>query len=280
MKQSPIPIVVLTHSNPDLSSVLHALYSNTNFPHEVYIVNNNSSFNSIHRHRVTELRKYYSFQLVNASNRWVLSLNHSIIQNCFDSSSYFVVLDDDCIVPPPYQGRCWLETLYVLMSKYSFIGKLALPLHEISTAANGFRSYDYIISNRSVLIDKIYECRVDTTLALYRSNLFMPESNKFSPKHMSLVRPSLYQGVFCDRHFLTTSLSNSDPYSFSPQYIRSKCLCFALNSAWLSPDNLAKTPLLYKLVYFTIRPLSSAFWSLNAIFRTLVYMSYFLQRKY
>lgn len=279
MNQTPIPIVILTHSNPEIFCVLDSLYTNTFFPFDLYVVNNNSSDHSLHRRRVSELQTRFDYHVLNCTNRWVLSLNHPVIQKCFDNSPFYVILDDDCLVPPPHLGCCWLKNLYLSMNKYPFIGKLALPLQEIPNKLENFRSYDYVINNRQVLIDNIYECRVDTTLAMYRSNLFMPYSNKFSPKHMSLVRPSLYQGVLCDQHFLTTSLSNTTSYN-SSDYITSKCICFALNSAWLSPDNLSKTPFVLRLFYYIVRPISSFIWSLDAAYRAFVYLAIHLLRKY
>ena len=280
---------ILTFGNSKLEATIASLISSTNYELKIHIVNNNRT-NSHHRLLVEHLAAKYSAAYYHCRNRWVLSLNHPDIQKIMDGALFYGLSDDDIIFPSIAENSaCWISLAAEKMNKYPFVGKIGLPLisnEKLSPSDSrqspypGFRCLHFLQKERTILIDDLYHARVDTTPAIYRSRLFMPNSNIWSPRHMSLVKPHLYQCIFNKYPVLTVSNSVDSESNFYQQYLHSKTICFTLNAAYLSQDHISSLSFFYRLLYLAIKPGAYVFWSLLAVFRIALYNVSFHSKKY
>ena len=128
----PIAIVVLTKDEPDfLDETIRSIISRTNYPYELFIVDNDSSLDK----QKTLLNSYkkdvVAHVIFNKKNQWVLGFNKAIdiINTRTDlSSEYIVLTDGDIVVPEPIDQVCWLEYLKQKMDSNITVGKLGLAL--------------------------------------------------------------------------------------------------------------------------------------------------------
>ena len=132
--------------------------------------------------------------------------------------------------------------------------------------------------HRVSLMSGIYEFTGDTTPALYRSRLFSPNTNFFTPRHQKLVKPSLKCGVSSNYSCVSMS-NNSTSFDYQSSYSSKKAVCFALTSAYLSIDNLRKTPLLPRYFYFIVRPFTYCFWLFHLLIAHNLFLVHFLNSK-
>lgn len=260
---------MLSYDNPILENCISSLYKNTRMPFHLTIVNN-SGANSEHATRILELSKEFDFEVIHARNYWILSLNSPYIQSILSQCESYVITDDDILFPEPINHVCWLSFLSNCIEKYPFLGKIGLPLETTDLSSPESIRAHYLDPNR-LLFDCFYSIPVDTTPAIYRKNLFIPGTNRFSPRHMSLVKPHLYNVRI--NTFSVRSLSSFDP-ALSQNTIRlaRKAICFANTSASLEQTSLINTPIWARYYYKLVRPLVWLFWAIEALIRLLIYM--------
>jgi hypothetical protein len=277
-----IPVAILTYGCAAIYQSIISLIHSTRIPLNIYIVNN-SGPSSKHASLLADIHKQFDLTVLHCPNLWVLSLNHPIIRAAFDSAPFFIVSDDDIIYPSINSGD-WLRDFLHIMHLKQNIGKLSLSLRwseseDIPPHYIPFPMAHQYLKDRAYLGSNIYEFIGDTTPALYRSRLFSPNTNFFSPRHQKLIKPSLKGGV--STRYSCISLSNTNkPDLYSPSYASRKAICFALTSAYLSKDNLARTPLPSKLFYLAVRPFFNFLWTCHlAISHTIFIISLMHDRR-
>jgi len=277
---SPIPFIILTYGCRHIEKSINSLLQSTRIPLSLFIVNN-SGPSSEQARLIDSLQKPYNLSIVHTPNLWVLSLNHPLIQSVLNNNKAYVVSDDDIIYPGLSYGD-WLFDFLQIIDNNSHIGKLSLSLkwsstQELPPSDIPFPMAPSQLINRECITTGIYEFTGDTTPALYRSRLFSPNTNFFSPRHQKLVKPSLRCGVSVDYScFSMSNISNTSDYQLS--YASHKAICFALTSAYLSLDNLRKTPLVPRIFYFLFRPVSNLLWLLHLFVSHIIFLISHLHR--
>lgn len=260
--------------NSSLESSIDSLLCSTNEELSIYIVSNNgkSKENPYNKQIFYLAQKYPMIKgYVLCANYWVLSLNSQYVQQIMNDSVHYIVSDDDIIYPQKLSsGLCWVKHLRDTLKGNNSMGKIGLHVSDITKGANSFEERSDRFHNLSVnhkISEFIYHQPVDTTPALYRSRLFAPNSNRFSPRMNKLLMPGLVSTRTA--LFSCRSLSNADTsrLGLDKHRIIAKALCFTFVSAWLSSDNRKKTPFLYIIIYRLIRPITWLYWTLNAIGR-------------
>lgn len=273
-----IPIFMISYANSRIEESIISLVTSTKADFNLCIVNN-SGPKSNHASLLARLSEVYGFSIIHSLNLWVLSLNNHLIQQVMNQSNYYIVTDDDILFPNGDKDD-WLEYLLARMDQYFFIGKISLSLSWSPSQADPpspdipFPMSIKQLLNVKEILPGLRSFTGDTTPAIYRSRLFSPSNNFFSPRHQKLIRPDLHACV--TTLFTCTSLSNTVFNVYPESYIRDKALCFGLVSAYLSKDNLQRTPLVPKLFYLLARPLANSFWIIHLFICHLLFLLNFL----
>ena len=269
---------MISYANSRIEASIISLVASTKADYTLFIVNN-SGTKSSHASLLTRLSGVYGFSIIHSINLWVLSLNNPLIQQVMNRSTYYVVTDDDILFPNGDKDD-WLEYLLARMNQYSFLGKLSLSLSWSPSESDPPSpdipfpmSINQLLKLKEIL-PGLRSFTGDTTPAIYRSRLFSPSNNFFSPRHQKLIRPDLHACV--TTLFTCTSLSNTSFIAYPESYMRDKALCFGLVSAYLSKDNLQRTPLMPKLFYLLVRPLANSLWIIHLFICHLLFMLNFL----
>jgi hypothetical protein len=203
-----------------------------------------------------------------------MSLNRPDIQALLNRHDFFIITDEDMdfahirfrhtIYP------CWASELLGTINQHPNIGKLGIKV--VSEQETVRRSQEYMQRNNPAarLHSEFISCQpVDTTAAIYRSGLYVPGNNIFSPRHNKLIRDNLLSCTLLTVSSRSLSNENEGGHYQDRDYLMSKAVCFALNGAWLSSDHYAATPLAGKIFYRLIRPLAWWISVLDAIRRLL-----------
>ena len=213
----------------------------------------------------------------NAWNGWVLGLNRAVHQELrARPSAFFVVTDCDILPPiPDSTGRCWLERLHSLMEQHVCVGKLGLAL-DLGYIASRPGFEETLRRELSIQagppLGELVVASVYTTLALYRSDLFVTERPWFLPGHQSLYRPYYY----CCRtapEFRAKHLSWRRYESQAVADMHSKLWCFTLCGAALDPVFLGRVGAWRRWTYKLLRPVARTLWGLIGV---ALHMRYFV----
>jgi glycosyltransferase involved in cell wall biosynthesis len=261
----PIPILVMSYNDhASLRLCLRAIVNRTRRSYRLIVVDNASTEPRLLRY----LRHLACLTRIavhrNRRNLWVLGLNAPLRDALKQSQpqDLFAVSDCDIIVPPPRDGRCWLARMEALMLEHVCIGKLGLsldlgyiqsrPVFAQTLAAERF----FLDGPR---IGETIVAGVDTTMALYRQQLFVTSQPLFLPGHQSLLRPYYYccrtTPVLQARHLSWRGYArrrNDD--------VTAKLLCMGLLGAAVAPAQVAVAPLGARIAYRLLMPLGRLFW--------------------
>ena len=272
-----IAIVVLTKDEPDfLDKTIRSIIARTNYPYELFIVDNDSSLDK----QKTLLKSYkqdgLAHVIFNNKNQWVLGFNKAIdiVNNRTDLSSEYVVLTDgDIVVPEPIDQVCWLEYFMQKMDGNITIGKLGLALDTQFIKDN--KKFDNTYANelrymKGPIVDDLVIAPVDTTLAIYRRDLFVTNTFKMLPGHGSLIRPYYYvfrtSGTYVAQHLGWQNYMEPDI-----NQIQSKVICFAKYGGYVDPIVLDKVGSKVRYFYKVFGRIYKAYWALITSYYWVVY---------
>jgi glycosyltransferase involved in cell wall biosynthesis len=272
-----IAIVVLTKDEPDfLDKTIRSIIARTNYPYELFIVDNDSSLDK----QKTLLKSYkqdgLAHVIFNNKNQWVLGFNKAIdiVNTRTDLSSEYVVLTDgDIVVPEPIGLVCWLEYFMQKMDGNITIGKLGLALDTQFIKDN--KKFDNTYANelrymKGPIVDDLVIAPVDTTLAIYRRDLFVTNTFKMLPGHGSLIRPYYYvfrtSGSYVAQHLGWQNYMEPDI-----NQIQSKVICFAKYGGYVDPIVLDKVGSKVRYFYKIFGRIYKAYWALITSYYWVVY---------
>jgi hypothetical protein len=273
-----IPILILSYNDlPSLRLCLRAIVNRTRRPYELIVVDNASSEPRLKRYlrwlaRLTRVRVH-----VNRHNLWVLGLNAPLREALATRSddAVFAVSDCDIIVPPVRDGACWLERMERRLASHACIGKLGLALDTgyIATrpAFSEILRVERFFMSGPRIGDNVV-AGVDTTMALYRRDLFVTGEPRFLPGHQSLHRPHYY----CCRtgeDLRAKHLSWRGYAERALSDVEAKMVCMALLGAEVSTAQRGIAPLRGRLFYALLRPLARVFWGLQVAVRQGLYLA-------
>lgn len=273
-----IPILILSYN--DLRSLrlcLRAIVNRTRRPYELIVVDNASTEPRLKRYLrwlacLTRIRVH-----VNRRNLWVLGLNAPLREALATraSDAIFAVSDCDIIVPPLRDGACWLERMELSLASHACIGKLGLALDTGYIATRPAFSKTMEVERFFMAGPRIGDnvvAGVDTTMALYRRDLFVTGDPRFLPGHQSLHRPHYY----CCRtgeDLRAKHLSWRGYAERTSSDVEAKMVCMALLGAEVSAVQRAIAPLRARLFYALVRPLARILWGLQVALRQGLYLA-------
>jgi hypothetical protein len=275
---TPIPILVLSYNDlPSLRLCLRALVNRTRRPHELIVVDNASTEPRLQRYlrwlaRLTRVRVHR-----NRRNLWVLGLNAPLREALATRppDALFAVSDGDIIVPPPRDGVCWLERMERILAAHACIGKLGLALDTGYLATRPEFSKTLEVERFFMAGPRIGEnvvAGVDTTMALYRRDLFVTGEPRFLPGHQSLHRPHYY----CCRtgtDLRAKHLSWRGYALRAPADVAAKMVCMALLGTEVGAAQRAAAAFGPRLFYGLVRPVARVFWGLQVALRQGRYLA-------
>lgn len=277
-----IPVIILSKDEPDFlkQTVLH-LIERTKYPYELFIVDNNSKSKE-QLELLNELSNKYRI-IKNKSNQWVLGFNSAlqIVKNPIEdhlSKEFFVLSDGDIIVPDiSIEQKCWLTLLVNGIKEFPMIGKIGLSLN-LSKLKN-IKSLHHIYNQESrylngIRFNEFIIAPTDTTLALYRSDIFIHRPYKIMPGHNSMIKPHYYSVRTSEN--LTAIHLGWDNYSarepLNKEQIRQKIITFTIYAAHIDKRILAQAGSLYELFYSILKPIFKIYWGLNVIANWTIFL--------
>lgn len=274
-----IPIVILTKDEPRfLELMIKSIIKRTKYPYKIFVVDNCSK--CIEQKQLLknlQLNNKNINVILNNKNEWVLGFNKaiSIVNNMKDIDSRYIVLSDgDIIVPLPKDNICWLEYLKNKMDDNVTIGKIGLSL-DIGFLKNKkkFKKTYNIEENymKAPQINDLIIAPVDTTLAIYRKDLYIKNKFEIIPGHASLVKPYYY--IFrTDKSYQAKHLGWKNYTQPNKEQLEDKIICFTKYAAYIDPLILEKVDKKIKYFYKFGRYFYKAYWSLNVVFLWIRYI--------
>lgn len=263
--QTPIPIFVMSYNDlVSLRLCLRALVRRTMRAHTITVVDNASTDPRLRRY-LRLLGRLTRMQVVLGRwNLWVLGLNGPVRAWAKQAAAddLFAVTDCDILVPPVQHGQCWLQRLESTMRANAAIGKLglALDLGYIKTRdafAHTYRREKFFMEGPR--IEDLVVAPVDTTMALYRRNVFVTDLPWFVPPHQSLYRPYYYccrtTGSFQAKHLSWRFYDRREDRD-----VIAKLWCFGFMGATAVPALYERAPAWMQAVHFTLKPLARLWW--------------------
>jgi glycosyltransferase involved in cell wall biosynthesis len=275
----PIAIVVLTKDEPDfLDKTIRSIVGRTNYPYELFIVDNDSYLDK----QKTLLNSYKKDGTVhvifNKKNQWVLGFNKAIevVNSRADlSSEYMVLTDGDIVVPEPINQVCWLEYLKQKMDGNITVGKLGLALDIGLIESSDKFQKNYQIEKRYMsgpVVDGLIIAPVDTTLAIYRTNLFITNKFKMLPGHASLIKPYYY--ICRTNHiYLAEHLGWKNYDNPVKKQLRNKIICFTKYAGYIDSNILKKTDIRTRVFHKLFKYFYKSFWAMLVLFYWAKYIA-------
>lgn len=262
-----IPIAIL-HRNEfiNLKLMIDSIEKNTNYPYMIFIVDNNSSCRD-EENILSSLEQNKHIKVIRSKhNNWALGFNKAINHPDWPTSSkYYIFSDADIVVPETnLGGKCWLSFMVEEISKYDCIGKLGISLR-VSDIDNDEIKNDVLKRNKKFnsgqKIGPHFIAPVDTTLAIYRNDLFVTSKFKFSIGHASLIKPYYYTCI-------TPQLLEAQHLGWYKNFkiniddirLKEKIRCFAKYSGYIEKETLLKCNKFDRLYYKLIHPLATSYW--------------------
>lgn len=273
-----IPIVILTKDEPKfLELMIKSIVNRTKYPYKIFIVDNNSQ-DVNQKNLLVKLEQEYKLEVIyNDKNHWVLGFNNAIeiIDNKQEFNHKYIVLSDgDIIVPLPKDGVCWLEYLVKKMQKNITIGKIGLSL-DISLIAKT-KKFNKIYNlekkyMKGPKVDELIMAPVDTTLAIYRRDLYIMNKFKIIPGHASLVKPYYYifrtSKVYQAKHLGWRKYDNP-----TIKQLEEKIVCFTKYAAYVDPMVLDKVSLKTKYFFKIGRYFFKTYWAFKVVYYWTTYI--------
>jgi len=275
----PIAIVVLTKDEPGfLEKTIRSIINRTSHPYELFIVDNNSSLDKQKKLLKSYEKDGLAHMIFNNKNQWVLGFNKAmdVINTRADlSSEYIVLTDGDIVVPNSVNEVCWLTYLKQKMDGNVTVGKLglALDLSFIKSKKEFTKTYaEHLEYMRGPVVDGLIIAPVDTTLAIYRKNLFVMDKFKMLPGHASLVKPYYY---ICKTSFTYQAehLGWRNYEKPNKKQMEDKVICFTKYAGYVDPVILDKTSVEIRYFYKVFRHVYRAYWLLRVIFYWSLYIA-------
>jgi glycosyltransferase involved in cell wall biosynthesis len=275
---APIAIVVLTKDEPEfLDKTIRSIINRTNYSYELFIVDNNSSLDKQKKLLKSYEKDGLAHVIFNNKNQWVLGFNKAIgiINTRADlSSDYIVLTDGDIVVPNLVNEVCWLTYLKQKMDGNVTVGKLGLALNTQFIKNNNQFSDAYANELRYMkgpVMDDLVIAPVDTTLAIYRKDLFVMNQFRMLPGHGSLIRPYYYvcraNGMYLAEH-----LGWHNYIEPNINQLKEKVLCFAKYAGYVDPIILDQVGSRVKYSYKIFGRIYKAYWSLRVVWYWVRYI--------
>ena len=256
-----IPIVLLHYNEPELLlKCVVAIKERTRFQHILFVVDNDSPKTA----RVDEVlqlisTKYSVIVLNNKKNNWIYGFNLALQSEYWPISPYYAFSDSDVIVPErPTGDPCWLEHLVIQLDQYRCIGKIGLSLNLDNLALNPALQPTLMRESAYMAGPKIGPniiAPVDTTMALYRNDLFIVPF-KMQVGHASLVKPYYYicrtSQEFNALHLGWDYYPGAMNGEIPKERLWKKTLSFSRMGAIVDPAILAQFNLLQRIYAITI----------------------------
>ncbi len=274
----PIPIVVLHRDEPGfLLETVAAIKQRTSVAHQLFVVDNNSVTPAA-RAVLEQLASDDVVVIRNSYNRWVLGFNSALAHERFNhDAAYYVFSDGDVVVPDRDSvGACWLTRLIELMDRTACAGKIGLSLHLGTLKQRKDLAHIYreeIAYASGPRIGNLIVAPIDTTLAIYRRDLFVMNEFRFLPGHKSLLRPY----YFCLRTPLDFSATHLgwENYGKPRNDAGDKIRCFTRFGGFVDRTTLVQASVADRNYYRVLGPLWRSFWGLVVAWH---WFSYILRR--
>lgn len=260
-----------------LEECINSIIQNTRHPHCIIIIDNHSSdalsiqladsFAKKHPDKIRVIK--------NKSNKWVIGLNKAIHAELDESDPLFVLTDGDIVVKKPDElsGECWLSSLIQTMSKNPWIGKLGLSI-DLSNIKN-MPSMESIFIGEKIfyqqsLTPDIFLAQVDTTIAIYRSDLFIHNKPFFYPGHNSYIKPHYHVGRLKKHSCIHLGWENYDQ-PLAQSQIDEKIFCFTKYCGYINKITLAKASLSAR-TFNKLSPIFRLYWGIKLFFQWAIYL--------
>lgn len=252
----------------------------TYYPYVLYVVDNNSP-------KTTELEnvmriiedQYKANVIFNPKNNWIYGFNLALLDFSWPKSNFYAFSDADIYVPLPVNGICWLGHLVEQLNQNCSIGKLGLSLDLSNLVNNPALKKSLEIESRYLSGPKIGEnvvALVDTTMALYRKDLFVTDQFMFQIGHASLVKPQYYTcrasqkylayHVGWDYYPQATSLAYSDEKQWG------KALTMYRVGAFVAPELLGQFSMVKRIFLKIIQRLVRSLHGLKVAALIFIYL--------
>jgi glycosyltransferase involved in cell wall biosynthesis len=270
MENKKIPIVILTKDNPKLLRLtISSILRRTRYAFHIFIVDNKSK--NLQQHELLEaLDKHEKVTVIyNDKNQWILGFNKAFAyyENHEEFNQKYAVLSDDDIIVPPYKSKkCWLTYLVDKMDENIFLGKIGLCL---DTSYIKLKLPEiYKIEKKYMqgpFIGDLIIAPVDTTMAIYRKDIFLTNSFKMVPGHASIIKPYYY---ICrtDKKFSAIHTGWINYQKGQTPKVDEKIICFTKYAAYVNAYELQNASLKARIFYHTLRFPYKFFWFLKVIF--------------
>lgn len=273
-----IPIILLTKDEERLLQLsVRSILNRTKIDYHLFIVDNAS----ISKTQIDILNKLSTYEKItviyNSTNEWVLGFNRAleyINENDQFDPDFLVLSDGDVTVPLPQDNRCWLEYLATAMRENSHFGKIGLSLdlgyiREKPTFKDTYqREIRYLSGPHS---SGMLIAPVDTTMAIYRKDLFILPAFKMIPGHASLVKPHYYTARttarWQARHLGWRNYSTQNQIQ-----LKEKIKCFARYAAYIDPILLKQAPAYLKFYFKLFKPFFKAKWTFIVLYHWIKYV--------
>jgi len=273
----PIAIVVLTRDEPKfLQATVQSILERTHYPYQLFIADNNSQ-SAEQQQLLQQYDQDPSIQVVfNPKNRWVLGFNNAIQiakKQQGLSTNYMVLTDGDILVPELSGKLCWLGYLKQQMDQHACIGKLGFSLDLNSIKNNDLFKKTYqreLTYKTGPHIGNSIIAPVDTTLAIYRQDVFVSGAFKMLPGHSSLIKPYYYT-CRTQKH-QAQHLGWENYIKPSQEQLVEKINCFTRYAGYIDPIVLSRVDIKTKYFYQWFRYLFKAHWSIKVLFYWVLYI--------
>lgn len=274
----PIKIFVMTRNDgKHLEECVNSIIRNTVHPHTIFIVDNNSS-DELTVRVIDGFAKKYPGKIKaikNKSNKWILGLNEAIEDEIKESDSFFVLTDGDIVVKAPdkLSGECWLSASVRTMSENPWIGKLGLSI-DLSNIKNMPSMREIYLGEESFyqhsLNPDIYLAQVDTTIATYRSDVFVHNRPFFYPGHNSYIKPHYHVGRLKAHQCIHLGWEKYDERPTQSQ-IDEKIVCFTKYCGYVNNITL-KHASCYARIFHKLSLVFRLYWGAKLFFHWALYL--------
>lgn len=273
-----IPIILLTKDEERfLQLSVRSILKRTKIDYHLFIVDN-ASTSKVHIDILHKLEAHEKITVIyNPDNEWLLGFNRAL--EYIDTSEQFdpdflVLSDGDVTVPLPQSNICWLEYLVTAMRENAHFGKIGLSLdlgyiREKATFKNTYqRETRYLGGPQS---SGMVIAPVDTTMAIYRRDLFILPAFKMIPGHASLVKPYYYT-VRTTKRWQARHLGWRNYSDQDQTQLAEKIKCFTRYAAYIDPILLKQAPLRLNLYFKLLKPLFKTKWTVIVVYYWIKYV--------
>lgn len=272
-----IPILLLCRNNKkQLEYTVNSILQNTLYEYKLYVVDNNSTCDEV-RVYLSELELKGITVYRNKTNLWIIGLNKALkdIIKSFNCE-YVVVSDSDLIMPEISGDICWLSALINVMNKYKMIGKLGLSLDLENIKDNKKLSHIFDGENKyykNKLFEDVYLAPVDTTTAIYRTDLFVSDNFQFYPGHGSMIKPFYFVGRLVNfKGAIHLGWEDYFNENVDKKNINAKVKCFTLVGGYVDKITLKQCSIFMRMFHFLFSYPIKSFWGVRVFYHWILYI--------